>query len=289
MVEIPVVFDCDGDSLVGVVSRPVSAAKTAVLIIVGGPQYRIGSHRQFVQLARSLASAGFAAMRFDLRGMGDSEGDPRRFYRINRDIACAIDALLRVEPTVVHVVLWGLCGGASAALLYLHELADARVRGLVLVNPWVRDEVTQARTRVKHYYLQRLASREFWKKLARGDVAFQALTEFTGNLKRAFRPVAAATQQATRQQRPFQHRMADAWATFDGPTLLVLSGNDFTAQEFIEATAADSRWARSLKSSRVKRLDIENADHTFSAPAWQSMVETGTIQWLKDRCSPTSG
>ena len=44
---------------------------TAVLVVVGGPQVRAGSHRHFVQLARHLATHGHAVMRFDVRGMGD--------------------------------------------------------------------------------------------------------------------------------------------------------------------------------------------------------------------------
>jgi alpha/beta superfamily hydrolase len=48
-----------------------------VLVIVGGPQYRAGSHRQFTLLARSLAEQGFAVLRFDYRGMGDSTGAMR--------------------------------------------------------------------------------------------------------------------------------------------------------------------------------------------------------------------
>jgi exosortase A-associated hydrolase 1 len=286
MTELPVVFDCDGDALVGVVSCPDKPGETGVIIIVGGPQYRIGSHRQFVQLARSLAGAGHTALRFDLRGMGDSEGLPRKFYFVSRDIACAIGELLRVQPSVRRVVLWGLCGGASAALLYLRETADARVQGLVLVNPWVRSEVTQARTRVKHYYLQRLASPGFWKKLASGGVAWRALAEFTGNVKRALRPAQdgvateAAAGQPEEARRPPHYLMAQAWAAFAGPTLLILSGNDFTAQEFVEATSADPRWRRALAQPSVTRLDIEQADHTFSLPAWQSLVESRTVSWL---------
>jgi len=52
-----------------------AAADTGVLIVVGGPQYRVGSHRQFVMLARFLADHGVPCMRFDYRGMGDVSGE----------------------------------------------------------------------------------------------------------------------------------------------------------------------------------------------------------------------
>lgn len=53
-----------------------------LLMVVGGPQYRVGSHRQFVLLARDLAAAGIPVFPFDYRGMGDSTGQARDFEGI---------------------------------------------------------------------------------------------------------------------------------------------------------------------------------------------------------------
>ena len=49
--------------------------------MVGGPQYRVGSHRQFTLMARAFAAAGYPVLRFDYRGIGDSEGESRGFER----------------------------------------------------------------------------------------------------------------------------------------------------------------------------------------------------------------
>ena len=73
--EFPVVFSCGGDQLVGMVHP--AAARLGVVIVVGGPQYRVGSHRQFVLMARDLAREGYPVLRFDYRGMGDSDGAVR--------------------------------------------------------------------------------------------------------------------------------------------------------------------------------------------------------------------
>ena len=75
----PVAFACGQDWLLGVVTRPEKPRSRGVLVAVGGPQYRAGSHRQFVLLANDLAAQGYAVMRFDYRGMGDSTGEPRTF------------------------------------------------------------------------------------------------------------------------------------------------------------------------------------------------------------------
>ena len=116
MKEEALVFGCDRDSLVGVLAVPDAPASRGVLIVVGGPQYRAGSHRQFTLLARDLAASGIASLRFDYRGMGDSSGEARTFESVNEDIGCAIDRLIEAVPAVNQVIIWGLCDAASAAL-----------------------------------------------------------------------------------------------------------------------------------------------------------------------------
>ena len=133
-------FTCLGDALLGIMTRPDVPATSGFIVVVGGPQYRVGSHRQFVLLSRRLAAAGYAVLRFDYRGMGDSSGQRRPFDSVSDDIAAAINALQTQQPSVHHITLWGLCDGASAALLYCQQTADPRVHSLCLLNPWVRSE-----------------------------------------------------------------------------------------------------------------------------------------------------
>ncbi len=274
--EAALVLHCEGDRLLGVLSRPTSGAPvrdSGVLIIVGGPQYRAGSHRQFVSLARSLADAGYPVLRFDARGMGDSTGRSPGFEGQTPDVAVALDALCR-EAGVPRVLLWGLCDGASAALLYLHETTDARVAGLCLVNPWVRSVQSLARTHVRHYYRQRLLQASFWLKLLRGGVMLRALRDLAQNVRnaRGSRAVADAAL-------PYQDRMAAAWRAFRGPVQLVLSGKDLTAREFIEYTKSSAAWAGLVTGAKVSRLDLDDADHTFSGPGQQAALERHVLQW----------
>ena len=280
-----ITFACEGDTLVGVATLPCVAGDTGVLIIVGGPQYRAGSHRQFVQLARCVAAAGFPVLRFDSRGMGDSSGTPRNFEHISADIGCAISALMAQAPTVKRVVLWGLCDGASAALLYLHQhQQDPRVGGLCLLNPWARSETTLARTHVKHYYKQRLMQRDFWAKLLRGGVAWQALRGLFGNLQKA---AASAAPMSAEDTGPYTRRMALGWQGFKGPILLVLSGNDLTAQEFTQVCGLDPTWQAALRRTGVTRIDLSGADHTLSEAPAQLRFEAGFLAWLKSTFNET--
>ena len=81
----------------GILAKPDVPAQTGVVVLVGGPQYRAGSHRQFVLLSRALAQEGFAVLRIDYRGMGDSDGMPYKFTNVSPDIARAIDAFQTQE------------------------------------------------------------------------------------------------------------------------------------------------------------------------------------------------
>ena len=277
MTEQALLFPCGQDTLVGVLSLPANPTNTGVVIVVGGPQYRVGSHRQFVLLARALATAGYAVLRFDYQGMGDSNGPAGDFLTASPGIRAAMDGLQNRVPQVEKIVLWGLCDAASAALLYVHETHDKRVAGLCLLNPWVRSEASLARTQVKHYYTQRLMQREFWAKLLSGKVALGALKGLAHNIRLS----RGRTESTNTDDRPFQQRMAVAWMGFGGRILLLLSGNDYTAKEFLEYAATDTHWGEIFRHQYLERHDIPHADHTFSNPATQMQVERLTLHWMQ--------
>ena len=278
MNERAISFNCGGDSMVGIVHAPDARNALGVVVVVGGPQYRVGSHRQFVQLARALAAAGHAVMRFDVRGMGDSDGAPRGFEDINADIGVAIDALSIHASGVRRVALWGLCDGASAALLYVQSTRDARVVGVCAVNPWVRSESGLARAQVKHYYLSRVLTGAFWAKLLRGGVGLSALLELSSKLTLVTR---SAGTSAPHGSGAFTERMAFACEKLPaGGLFMILSENDLTANEFADHIARSPNWRRALQVVAAQRLVIAGADHTLSAPEASAVVEAATVRWL---------
>ena len=273
MHESPVTFDCAGQRLYGLVHHSHPGGRTGVLIVTGGPQYRVGSHRQFVLLARRLAGAGYPVMRFDYRGMGDSEGQLVAFDQAEEDIRASIDRFFSVIPDLDRVVLWGLCDAASAALIY--AATDSRVAGVVILNPWVRTETGEARTILRHYYLKRLFSKDFWRSL------------------KDFRPVPAArslfknivlglksAHDDTGSQKDFVARMAKGLDQFDHPVLLIISGEDLTAAEFLDLATSSAQWRDLVSRSSLTRKDLADADHTFSKSRWRSQVEDWTVSWL---------
>ena len=248
---------------------------TAVLVIVGGPQYRVGSHRQFVQLARYLASQGVDTMRFDYRGMGDSEADKQPFDGICDDISAAISVLFQQSNQIKKVVIWGLCDAASAGLMYAYK--DPRISGLVLLNPWLRSEQAMGKTMVKYYYLQRLLSKSFWKKLFSGKVNVAASAR---DAKGFVKDSVVENQQDLAS---YQIRMQTGVNAFEGKICLILSGTDLTAREFNEQTKKSKKW-RVLRSNTNEIHHLPNADHTFSSSEFKREVEKITGSFIA-RCS----
>lgn len=284
--EQPVQFECQRDSLSAVLHRGAKLSNRGVLLVVGGPQYRIGSHRQFILLARYLAAEGVPVLRFDYRGMGDSSGPLTGFEGIGEDIRCAIDSFQAALPQIEEVVIWGLCDAATAAAFYAP--GDARIKGLALLNPWVRSEQGEAKAYIKHYYIRRLLSRNFWSKVVGGK--FDPI----GSLKSLAQIVSKATATNTNEDevsRPepggcqtdssLVQRMEVALSRFDGEVMLVLSGNDLTAAEFREAANASPGLQKILKQERYKIEQMEEADHTFSRRVWRDAVASATLKWMK--------
>ncbi len=272
----PIAFHCRGSTLQAILETPDTPKNTAVVIVVGGPQYRVGSHRQFVLLARHLAGHGYATLRFDHRGIGDSDG-ATTFEALDDDIEAAIGELQRRLPNVQDIVLWGLCDGASAAMIYAAN--DPRVVGLVLLNPWVRSEQTYARSHFGGYYAPLLFSRVFWKRLLRGEVNIRdAVRSFLRNIRSAY---GSATPEQAPQDLPFQKRMLEGMRSYSGKSLVILSGQDLTAREFSDAVSRDRDWRLLKHSASTEWRTLEDANHTFSTRAWRDEVANWTLGWLR--------
>ncbi len=267
--ETVVIIGPPGAELVGVLARPAdpAAAKPlGVVIVVGGPQTRVGSHRQFVLMARALAATGHPCLRFDYTGMGDSPGPRPDFEHAGPDLRRACDALA-TQAGCAKLALWGLCDGATAALFYAP--GDERVAAVIAANPWARSDATRSAALVSEHYGSRLRSAEFWKKLLTGRIdVLGAAREAVGHLLRA-RGGARDPDSGSGQREDLPIRLARTIATWGGSLRLQLSGHDLTAAEF-EIGMSRSGLPRDRETGALR---IEDADHTFSDPRhWDAAI-----------------
>jgi Serine aminopeptidase, S33 len=126
------------NSMVGIVAEPFSAASPpglAVLLLNAGIVHRVGPNRMNVLLARDLAAAGIVSLRFDMSGLGDSQGRKDAMTPIQSAMADIGEALdwLEANEKIRNAILFGLCSGADHAILYAS--GDRRVIGMVLLDP----------------------------------------------------------------------------------------------------------------------------------------------------------
>ena len=249
-----------------------------MVVVVGGPQYRVGSHRQFVLLARALAARGTPVLRFDLAGMGDSGGEFAGFERSAADIRAAIDALQQAERNVRDVCLWGLCDGASAALMYVRQ--DPRVSHLVLVNPWVRTSAGQAQAYLDAYYGRKLRSLGFWRRMAADPSAvLKAAGGFLSNLRLA-RQAPEEDVEINGDDEHFLGRMLAGANAFRGRMLVLLSGRDMVATEFELLLERSDEWRNALGPPRVVTRKLPEATHTFSRRVWRDWAAAATADFI---------
>lgn len=258
----PLIFSCDGADLAGTLHP--ATGRTGVIIVTGGLQTRYGSHRGFVVLGDHLAKAGFPVLRFDRRGVGDSDGEDPGFRDSGADIAAAVAALRRACPDVRDIIGWGLCDGATA--LTLHSTGFS---GLILANPWMLDSDQVAPlphpAAIKGHYATRIISARAWLRLLSGKVNLQAL--LGGILKIARSAPISATSAS----------IIKNLTEYGGKVLVLLAGRDATALAFgaLLRSPAFSHFA-----ARATVAVIDGATHTFPGAESERRMIEACLDWL---------
>ena len=154
-------FGPDG-SLFGIFTSPDDDVRVAnapiALILNAGIVHRVGPFRIHVDIARQLAAAGFATLRLDLSGLGDSAPRTGKIEIEDRAVLDVSDAMdfLQQETGVNKFTLLGLCSGAYNA----HRVAvkDDRIVGAVFMDGIV---FRTAGFYLRHY--SRFFRMRFWR------------------------------------------------------------------------------------------------------------------------------
>ena len=81
-------------------------------------------------------------------------------------------------------------------------------------------------------------------------------------------------------QAGFQARMRDALLAFSGPVLLIMSGRDYTANEF-DSWLAQPAQCSVRERQHCQRVDLPEADHTFASSSASLAVSNATSSWLR--------
>jgi pimeloyl-ACP methyl ester carboxylesterase len=184
-VERPVRF---GKGLRGVLTlpdRPKPRGRAVVFCNTGGDP-RVGAGRFSAVAARTLAGQGYASLRFDFAGLGDSPAedgkDRSHVYETPRDEDLSAAVSLLIEAGYPGVTLAGVCSGAYHVLW--SAVRDPRVEGVFVVSLlkfiWRTGDTLEIGKRdtagAASMYIQGLRDPQIWKRLIRGDIQVWAIS-----------------------------------------------------------------------------------------------------------------
>ena len=234
-------FDCLGSTLAGTLGE--ASGKSGLLIVTGGNETRAGAFSSQAHLAAKIAAEGYPVMRFDRRGVGDSEGVNMGFRSSAEDIAAALVAFRSQCPALERVVGFGNCDAASALML----CGGAGFDGLVLSNPWTYDDehadAPPPPAAIRARYAAKLKNPRELLRLVSGKVDL-------GKLARGLASAAAKPAAPT----GLGEKMAAGLARFCGPTRILIAERDRTGQAFLAS------WDE--RDTRLHRCP--GADHAYS-------------------------
>ncbi len=301
IVEQPVTFGADGRFFGILCNRPDldDRSRPIVLFLTTASHHRVGPNRMWVPMARTLAERGFASLRFDLTGVGDSptapgivEGNVYSSAFVG-DVRAAIDFLTRLGYR--RFITVGLCSGAY--LGFHVSLADDRVTGAVMINPqtfnWkegdsldINRRTTFASTR---HYKRLILEPNVWKRLLMGDVNVRGI----GNaLRERLQKRASVELKRISRRLGFKDesgRVDVGVALIDlanrNKDLFLIYGSVDEGLDYLAAEAG-SLLAGLMKRREFRIEIIEGPDHTFTQLWAQQHLTRLVVDHVTQRFTP---
>src|SRR5262245_5821168 len=159
-------FPSGDDRLVGVLYLPSETPVAAV--VTTGPLTAV-KEQATGAYARALAARGFAALAFDHRTFGESEGEPRQVEDPNgkaRDVSAAVSAFGADDRTRdLPVVAVGICAGGGYMARAVAD--DQRIQAFAGVAGYYSDAASYAESSLREYRQaidRGLAAEERWRE-----------------------------------------------------------------------------------------------------------------------------
>jgi hypothetical protein len=159
---------------------------------------------------------------------------------------------------------------------------------VVLANPWIRTEQTEAKAYLKQYYGRRLLDRGFWRKIVSGSFRLApAVRALAGNIAAASKGPRRSGQDTRQSASSLPVRVLEAINAFSGRILVVLSDNDLVAAEFKDMMQT-TPWKTMAARAAVECRNIDAANHTFATAGWRDAVAEASAEWIDRHFGPRS-
>lgn len=175
--ESPLVMQLPFGRIFGLLAEPTggSSSPLCAVFVNAGAVRRIGPNRMWTEVARQCAARGVPAVRIDLEGIGDADGDGSRYRDVSQfyvqrlvDQVTHVLGELQARDIGRRFVLIGLCSGGY--LSFHAAIRHEQVSAALLVNAgalvWDSDLVIRRSVRK----LDRLRQLAWWRKILQGKV-----------------------------------------------------------------------------------------------------------------------
>ena len=251
-----VTFECAGDLLAGTLDEGPSS--TGLLWVSGGNEIRSGAYAGQATLAAEFAAKGHSVFRYDLRGVGESEGYNGGFESSADDIAAAVAAFAAEARHIKRIVAFGNCDAAAALALFHSGLA---IDELLLANPWVIETASQNEGTTAPSAAA-IRSR-YWARLKNPRSIIDLVT---GKIN--IRKLAGGLTKAVHKDQPsgLSTRIARALAATDIPVSILLARRDTTALAF-QGAWHDKSYAAVRAKANITLEQLDSASHSFADAA----------------------
>jgi len=223
---------------------------------------RLGPHRMFVELAERLKHLGIASLRFDMRGCGDSEGEPAG-GDINPDIEDLQNAInffiSKYQPP--QIFLFAISRGARVSISALAQNRIPVSGAILLSTPFAGTKAAAKKfsSRLKEY-LYKFTNPDSLKKLLSGKA----------DLKQIAKTLAFAISSQKR------YRFSTTGFVTRCPLFFIYGLKD----PIVADSAVHYRHLCEKFHIPFVMTEIENANHSFFHYRWKEQILEMTENWL---------
>ncbi len=268
-----------------------------------GIKYRVGPHRLNVKIARYLCHEGYFVLRFDPRGVGDSEGELPIESVVNLwsrvEQGHYVNDILTTNQFFVNTAkldrlcLMGLCGGAISAILTTAK--DKSVDKLILIDIPVTyatnikddaDFITSEdyACQIYSHYRAKLFNPKSWLRFVSLQSDYKTIVKTLyfkiGNLIK----LNNGNGKSSSHSQNFNYLFLEAFkkcVSQNKQILFILSGKSYTTGEFQAEFQKNYLYSGSPYEAYCKIKLLPEANHTYTLVEWQNELFDIISKWLR--------